>query len=174
MADTLIDPLSLVRDFHQAFGHPIKSNMAFGLADEKTNALRLSLIEEELRELKQAMDQNDIVEVADALGDLVYVIYGAALVWGIDLSAVVSEIHRSNMTKLGADHKPVYREDGKILKGPNYRPPDIAGLLTAIQAKQLAHACMRDPSLLSKDPAVLETMSAIVVDDYNKKYGDLK
>ena len=139
-----------VREFHQTFGHPISD-----VPTEATPALRklrLDLILEELKELAEASgfelisvfnDQTedmemvfiatqaevDLVEVADALGDLDYVVAGAALVFGLPHDAVVTEIHRSNMSKLGADGKPIYREDMKVLKGPNYFKPDIAKVI---------------------------------------------
>lgn len=132
----------MVREFHEKFGHPI--------ADEPTaltidyQLMRLELIREELVELYEACgydakaiaeatverwDATDIVEVADALGDLEYVVNGFAVSAGIDLPAVVTEIHRSNMTKLGEDGKPIYREDGKVLKGPNYEEPQLMDVL---------------------------------------------
>lgn len=91
--------------------------------------LRLELIEEELDEFVEAAVAEDIVEIADALGDLLYVVVGAALEYGIPLDAVVDEIHRSNMSKLDENGRPIYREDGKVLKGPNFTPPDIKGVL---------------------------------------------
>ena len=91
--------------------------------------LRLALIEEEVGELAEAARAGDLVGVADALADIVYVAYGTAHVYGIDLDAVLDEVHASNMTKLGADGRPIRRADGKVLKGPDYRPPDIAAVL---------------------------------------------
>lgn len=112
-----------VEEFHKVFGHPIADKPT--LASDDRTALRIELIREELEELKQAIANDDIVGIADALGDLEYVINGAALEFGIDLPKVVEEIHRSNMTKLGSDGKPIYREDGKILKGEAYEPPNL-------------------------------------------------
>lgn len=134
----------MVREFHEKFGHHINDepkglDLTTGVDWEK---MRLALIQEEFAELLQASGypesarwikdvvllkdgQADIVEVADALGDLEYVINGMALGSGINLPAVVSEIHRSNMTKLGPDGKPIYREDGKILKGEDYESPQL-------------------------------------------------
>lgn len=121
----------MVREFHEKFGHPVKTDGADVTAlDERTKALRIALIEEELGELREAVAGDDTVEVADALADLAYVINGFALVAGIDLPEVTREVHRSNMSKLGADGKPIYREDGKILKGPDYFRPDIAAVLS--------------------------------------------
>jgi len=91
--------------------------------------LRQSLIDEETGELRDAVAAGDIVAIADALADIVYVAYGTACVYGIDLDAVLDEVHASNMTKLGADGLPIRRPDGKVLKGPDYRPPDVAGVL---------------------------------------------
>lgn len=91
--------------------------------------MRFSLIDEEFNELVDALGNLDIVEVADALADLVYVIYGAALTIGIDLDACIDEVHRSNMSKLDADGKPIFREDGKILKSDLYEPPNLESVL---------------------------------------------
>jgi predicted HAD superfamily Cof-like phosphohydrolase len=92
-------------------------------------ALRQSLIDEEVGELRAAAAAGDLVGVADALADIVYVAYGTAHTYGIDLDAVLDEVHASNMTKLGSDGAPVRRADGKVLKGPDYRPPDITTAL---------------------------------------------
>jgi predicted HAD superfamily Cof-like phosphohydrolase len=117
-----------VRKFHTIFGHEIRATPGF--PDEKVRMFRRNFIREELEELEVADDQNDIVGVADALGDLLYVVYGAALVYGIDIDAVFREIHRSNMSKLGEDGKPIYREsDNKVMKGPNYFKPDLETVL---------------------------------------------
>lgn len=133
-----------VREFMETFGHPV-----YDRPQEITDAdwlhMRLELIREELGELYEAcgyetnewlevvptrqMDRTDVVAAADALGDLEYVVNGMALGMGIDLPAIVKEVHRSNMTKLGADGKPIYREDGKILKGPDYEQPDLRKVL---------------------------------------------
>jgi len=119
--------VELVKQFHDSFGHPVEIRPT--MPDQKTAELRLELIAEELAELRDAFERNDLIEIADALGDLLYVVHGAALVCGIDLDAVVREIHRSNMSKLGADGKPIYRADGKVLKGPDYSPPDLSRAL---------------------------------------------
>lgn len=120
-----------VKAFHVLYDCPIESNSDPKMANMTDDriALRLSLIEEEFNELKVASDARDVVEVADALGDLIYVVCGYALEAGIDLSAVVEEIHASNMTKLDSDGSVIRREDGKIMKGPNYLKPDIATVL---------------------------------------------
>jgi predicted HAD superfamily Cof-like phosphohydrolase len=88
------------------------------------------LIEEELNELKEAIANDDLVEVADALADLLYVVYGAGAAFGINLDACFHEVHSSNMSKLGEDGKPIYREDGKVMKGPNFREPALRDILT--------------------------------------------
>lgn len=125
----MMRPQAMVSQFHGLFGHPIGNTLEPQALEHPLSTLRLELIKEEFFELVDATINSDIVEIADALGDLVYVIYGYAIACGIDLDAVVEEIHRSNMTKLGADGKPVYREDGKILKGENYEPPRIQRVL---------------------------------------------
>lgn len=116
-----------VREFHHAFGLPVHETARIGSAQERK--LRFELIEEELGELFDAMNDKDVVEIADALTDLLYVTYGAALVFGIDIDACFDEVHRSNMSKLGEDGQPIYREDGKVLKGPNYNPPELARMI---------------------------------------------
>lgn len=117
-----------VGEFHRIYGLPLATvpNAAVG-ADQA--ALRQALIDEELGELRDAVAAGDIVGIADALADIVYVAYGTAHVYGIDLDAVLDEVHASNMTKLDAAGQPIRRADGKILKGPDYRPPDIAAVL---------------------------------------------
>lgn len=117
-----------VGDFHAAYGLPVRTAPDAAVGDDQV-ALRLALINEEVGELAAAAAEGDIVGIADALADIVYVAYGTAHVYGIDLDAVLDEVHASNMTKLGADGRPVRRADGKILKGPGYRPPDIAAVL---------------------------------------------
>ena len=142
------DPEALVRRFHHVYGLPVQTDGAS--LERESLDMRMSLIAEEFAELVGAVygqaartevessyrravaaddGARDTVEAADALADLVYVIYGMALETGIDLAAVLAEVQRSNMSKLGADGRPVYREDGKVLKGPGYFPPDVAGTL---------------------------------------------
>jgi predicted HAD superfamily Cof-like phosphohydrolase len=116
----------MVRQFHEAFG--------LGIAPKpdprpETWQLRIALLREEFSEYVAAAEAGDLVAVADALADMVYVIYGTACEYGIPLDDVIAEVHRSNMSKLGADGKPVLREDGKVLKGPAYSPPDVAAVL---------------------------------------------
>lgn len=122
-------PLSLVHEFHCAFGLTITTSPTAGVPGGLAQ-LRVELVAEELQELRIAIANKDIVDIADALGDIVYVTYGAALTFGVDLDLVLSEIHRSNMSKLGRDGLPLRREDGKVLKGPDYRPPDLLPVLT--------------------------------------------
>jgi predicted HAD superfamily Cof-like phosphohydrolase len=117
-----------VGDFHRAYGLPMRDVPTAAIGAEQVE-LRQALIEEEVAELAAAARAGDLVGVADALADIVYVAYGTAHVYGIDLDAVLDEVHASNMTKLGADGRPIHRADGKVLKGPRYRPPDIATVL---------------------------------------------
>lgn len=119
--------LDRVQEFHETYGLPVKTSPT--ISDERTNALRISLLAEELDELKEALAEGDLVETLDALIDLQYVLDGAFLSFGMQglKEAAFDEVHRSNMSKLGADGKPVVRpEDGKILKGPDYFKPDLA------------------------------------------------
>ena len=116
-----------VENFMLAFGQDVKTVPE--LADFNTAELRLDLIQEEVQELSVAIDNDDIVEIADALTDILYVVYGAGHAYGIDLDECFNEVHSSNMSKLGEGGKPIYREDGKVLKGPNYFPPDLEGVL---------------------------------------------
>lgn len=120
--------LAMVAEFHRAFGLPIQSRPTIDVPDDLAK-LRVTLIREEFRELQTGIENDDIVAVADALGDLAYVIYGTALTYGIDLDLVVREIHNSNMTKLDKKGKPILRSDGKVLKPAHYRAPEIIGTL---------------------------------------------
>jgi predicted HAD superfamily Cof-like phosphohydrolase len=117
-----------VAEFHRAYGLPVCDAPQREL-DAAQVALRQSLIEEEVGELRAAAAAGDVIGVADALADIVYVAYGTAHTYGVDLDAVLDEVHASNMTKLGADGAPIRREDGKVLKGPGYRAPDIGAVL---------------------------------------------
>lgn len=127
-----------VAEFHQAFSMP---NLVKFLEPQLTDraAMRLDLIQEEASELAEAIHANDIVEVADALADLVYVAYGAALEFGIDLDAVIAEVHRSNMAKLGPNGQVIYREDGKVLKPEGWTPPNIRSVLERGAYETLAY-----------------------------------
>ena len=116
-----------VKIFMEIFGQEIKKNSS--LSSEKINKLRVSLIEEELDELKQAIKDNNINEVADALTDILYVTYGAGHAFGIDLDKCFNEVQNSNMSKLSEDGKPIYNEDGKVMKGPNYFKPNLMKFL---------------------------------------------
>ena len=117
-----------VKEFMTTFGQEVRDRPT--LPDVSEMALRYDLIKEELDELYQAMGEKDIVEIADALTDILYVTYGAGHTFGIDLDKCFEEVQRSNMSKLGEDGKPIYREDGKVLKGPNYSPPDLTQFVT--------------------------------------------
>ena len=117
----------LVEDFMEAMGQEINAVPTW--PEEEIQRLRLDLIEEELDELHYAIDNKDMVEIADALGDLLYVVYGAGHAFGIDLDECFKEIHASNMSKLGPDGKPIKREDGKVLKPDTFFPPDLKSIL---------------------------------------------
>ena len=113
-----------VKIFMETFGQEVKNRSS--LSSKKINSLRLSLIQEELDELKKAIQDKDIVEVADALTDILYVTYGAGHAFGIDLDQCFNEVQNSNMSNLGDDGKPIYNENGKVMKGPNYFKPDLS------------------------------------------------
>ena len=112
-----------VKTFMETFGQEIKTKPSF--SSEKVNNLRYELIKEELDELKEALDNKNFLEVADALTDILYVTYGAGHAFGIDLDKCFDEVQNSNMSKLGEDSKPIYNESGKVMKGPNYFKPDL-------------------------------------------------
>ena len=112
-----------VKKFMQTFGQQIKEKAEF--PDEKITKLRYELIEEELQELKEAIDKKDIKEVADALTDILYVTNGAGHAFGINLDKCFQEVQNSNMSKLDQNGKPIYNEKGKVMKGPNYFKPDL-------------------------------------------------
>jgi len=116
-----------VGQFMKTFGQDVKTIPE--IPDADTADLRLELIAEELNELYDAIEEIDIVAIADALTDILYVTYGAGHAFGIDLDKCFTEVQRSNMSKLGADGKPIYREDGKVMKGPNYSEPDLKSIL---------------------------------------------
>ena len=113
-----------VKKFMQTFGQEVKSKPSF--SSQKINDLRFNLIKEELDEFRQALENNDLLEVADALTDILYVTYGAGHAFGIDLDACFDEVQNSNMSKLGSDGKPIYNDQGKVMKGPNYFKPDLS------------------------------------------------
>ena len=110
--------------FMKTFGQEVKNKP--GLSSEKINNLRISLINEELEELKQAMKNNDLKEAVDALTDILYVTYGAGHAFGVNLDKCFDEVQKSNMSKLGENGKPIYNEAGKVMKGPSYFKPDLS------------------------------------------------
>jgi len=122
--------LAAVHEFHTAFGLGISETPTADLGRAK-NQLRFELMQEENEEYLEAANNNDLTEVADALGDMLYILCGTILEHGMQhkIEEVFNEIQRSNMSKLGADGKPIYREDGKVLKGPSYFKPNIAEIL---------------------------------------------
>ena len=112
-----------VGTFMKTFGQEVKTKPSF--STDKINKLRLDLIKEELTELTEAMNNKDLLEVADALTDILYVTYGAGHAFGINLDKCFEEVQNSNMSKLGEDGKPIYNENGKVMKGPKYFKPDL-------------------------------------------------
>jgi predicted HAD superfamily Cof-like phosphohydrolase len=108
----------------KTFGQEIKTKPS--LSTEKINKLRIDLIKEELEELTEAMNNKDLLEVADALTDILYVTYGAGHAFGIDLDKCFEEVQNSNMSKLDKNGKPIYNDEGKVMKGPNYFKPDLS------------------------------------------------
>ena len=115
---------SKVGTFMKTFGQEVKDKPAF--STDKINKLRIDLIKEELEELTEAMKNNDLLEVADALTDILYVTYGAGHAFGIDLDKCFDEVQNSNMSKLDENGKPIYNESGKVMKGPKYFKPDLS------------------------------------------------
>ena len=112
-----------VRKFMETFGQEVKKKAEF--PNDKITSLRYDLIKEELEELKEAIEKKDIREVADALTDILYVTYGAGHAFGINLDKCFAEVQNSNMSKLGDDGKPIYNDNGKVMKGPNYFKPNL-------------------------------------------------
>jgi predicted HAD superfamily Cof-like phosphohydrolase len=125
--------IKAVHEFHSAFGLGINTQPTGDLGESK-NLLRFNLMKEENEEYMEAVQNNDIVEIADALGDMLYILCGTILEHGLQhkIEAVFDEIQRSNMSKLGEDGKPIYREDGKVLKGPNYFKPRFDEILNGL------------------------------------------
>ena len=115
---------SKVGIFMKTFGQEVKNKPSF--STNKINKLRIDLIKEELDELNEAMKNKDLLEVADALTDILYVTYGAGHAFGIDLDKCFDEVQNSNMSKLDINGKPIYNNDGKVMKGPNYFKPDLS------------------------------------------------
>ena len=118
--------------FMKTFGQDVKESSSF--STDKINALRVSLIKEELDELIEAMNKKDLVEVADALTDILYVTYGAGHAFGINLDKCFEEVQNSNMSKLDRDGKPIYNDKGKVMKGPNYFKPDLRKFIKCLGA----------------------------------------
>ena len=116
-----------VKTFMETFGQEVKTKPSF--SSDKINTLRYDLIKEELEELKIAMENKDLLEVADALTDILYVTYGAGHAFGIDLDKCFEEVQNSNMSKLGEDGKPIYNDAGKVMKGPKYFKPNLSKFL---------------------------------------------
>ena len=116
-----------VGTFMKTFGQEVKTKPSF--STDKINKLRLDLIKEELTELTEAMNNKDLLEVADALTDILYVTYGAGHAFGINLDKCFEEVQNSNMSKLDENGKPIYNEHGKVMKGPNYFKPDLSKFL---------------------------------------------
>ena len=110
--------------FMKTFGQEVKLNASF--SSDKINTLRIDLIEEELKELKDAIKKKDLKEAVDALTDILYVTYGAGHAFGVNLDKCFEEVQKSNMSKLGNDGKPIYSDHGKVMKGPNYFKPDLS------------------------------------------------
>ena len=113
-----------VKNFMQTFGQEVKNKPSF--SSEKINNLRYNLIKEELEELREALDNKDLLEVADALTDILYVTYGAGHAFGLNLDHCFDEVQQSNMSKLDNNGKPIYNEDGKVMKGPKYFKPNFS------------------------------------------------
>jgi predicted HAD superfamily Cof-like phosphohydrolase len=120
-------PYDKVKVFHEKYGQPVGEEPRF-LSPER-QALREALIDEEVQEFKDAIAEGDLVNAFKELADIIYVVQGTAVEMGGDLDKVFTEVHLSNMSKLGEDGKPIYREDGKVLKGPNYHAPDVKTVL---------------------------------------------
>ena len=127
---TKISNFEKVGDFMEAFGQRVEMEPTW--PDFNTRELRLELIQEELEELSDAVADRDMIQIADALTDLLYVVYGAGHAFGLDLDECFEEVHRSNMSKLGENGRPIHREDGKVMKGPGYFEPDLEGILGAL------------------------------------------
>jgi len=119
---------SKVGIFMKTFGQDVKNKPSF--STDKINKLRIDLIKEELNELQEAMKNNDLLEVADALTDILYVTYGAGHAFGIDLDKCFNEVQNSNMSKLDENGKPIYNDAGKVMKGPNYFKPDLSKFIS--------------------------------------------
>jgi predicted HAD superfamily Cof-like phosphohydrolase len=127
----MMTPGEMVKEFHGAYGVAVRMTPVAKIPEKD---LRIKLIKEEVKEYIEALETGDIASIAQELADIVYVVYGAAITHGIDLDAVLAEVHRANMSKLDEDGNPIYREDGKVLKGPFYEKPDIYRILFGVKA----------------------------------------
>jgi predicted HAD superfamily Cof-like phosphohydrolase len=143
----LSEPFAQVLEFHEAFNLPREPLPTIHVADSLAQ-LRVRLLREEVEEFADAVERRDLVAIADALADVVYVAYGSAVTYGLDLDAAVSEVHESNMSKLDSNGRPVLREDGKVLKSARYRPPNLGRVL----GEQLP--------LFATEEAVVESVSS--------------
>jgi predicted HAD superfamily Cof-like phosphohydrolase len=123
------DTAAAVAEFHRAFNLPMRQLPSTEI-DYALARLRIALLEEEVSEFVTASEKGDLIGITDALADIVYVAYGTALTYGIDLDSALREVHRSNMSKLGSGGTPLIRSDGKVLKSEHYFPPDIAAVLS--------------------------------------------
>ena len=132
---TPVKNFEMVGDFMEAFSQEVLYEPI--LPDFNLAALRLDLIEEEVQELRDGLAKGSMLEIADALTDILYVVYGAGHAFGIDLDECFDEVHSSNMTKLGEDGRPMYRDDGKVMKGPNYREPDLRQFVEPVDNKDV-------------------------------------
>ncbi len=126
-------PHDFVEEFHKAFDVPIEGKPTLPAQDRRD--MRIRILKEELQEYLAAEESDDLVEVADALADMVYVIYGTALEYGLPLDQIIEEVHRSNMSKLDDDGKPIHREDGKVVKSQNYTPPNIEDIIKSSRSQ---------------------------------------
>ena len=125
----MTNEINQVKDFHEKFNIPV-SDYPDHISPERQK-LRIDILQEEVNELAKAMSEDNMVEIADGVVDCIYILFGTAIEYGFNqkLEAMFNEVHRSNMSKLGIDGKPIYREDGKVLKGPNYSRPDLGSIL---------------------------------------------
>jgi predicted HAD superfamily Cof-like phosphohydrolase len=125
----------LVHEFHTAFGLLSQEIPGVAAVDDVLAELRVNLLEEEVGEFREASESRNLVKIADAIADILYVAYGAAVTYGIDANAILLEVHRSNMSKLGEDGRPILRADGKVIKSDRYTPPDIDMVLFGYNRK---------------------------------------
>lgn len=121
-------PQQLVLEFHRAFGLPVAAQPTIDVPGSLVS-LRIALLREEVTELSDACTNGDLTGIADGIADVLYVVYGTAVTYGLDADALLAEVHRSNMSKLGPDGTPIVRDDGKVVKGPRYSPPNFDHLL---------------------------------------------